>query len=156
MSKICCFTGHRNLPPSNSAEMNELKEALRLAMLDALNTGHTHFIAGGATGFDMMASELVLLLKKDFPDLTLTIYVPHPKQDASFSDTDKSRYRHMMEFADKAYMLSDHYYVGCMRDRNQKMVDRSDLCIAYVRKSRSGAAQTMRMAEARGIPVIRI
>lgn len=156
MSKICCFTGHRNLPAPDSEEMIALRDDLRLAMLDALNTGHTRFIAGGATGFDMLASEMVLLLKKELPYLSLTIYVPHPKQDASFSEADKYRYRFITEQADKVYLLNDHYYVGCMRDRNEQMVERSDLCIAYVRKSRSGAAQTMRMAEAKGIPVIRI
>jgi hypothetical protein len=43
-----------------------------------------------------------------------------------------------------------------MRERNARMVEDSRFCIAYVRKKPSGSAQTMQMAEAKGLTVLRL
>ena len=58
--------------------------------------------------------------------------------------------------ADETVVLHETYRRGCMRERNAKMVQDADLCIAYVRRRPSGSAQTMQMAEKKGIPVFRL
>ena len=58
--------------------------------------------------------------------------------------------------ADEVLVLSEAYYPGCMRERNARMVSDSQFCIAYVRKKPSGSAQTMQMAEAKGLTVLRL
>lgn len=154
--KACCFTGHRELPASGGSDYEALLAALSKAVDDAVSEGCTRFLVGGAKGFDLLAGEWILARKKVDPSLVLSVYVPFRGQDRGFSASDRARYRAMIEQADDVVVLSETYYPGCMRARNARMVADADLCIAYVRKQPSGSAQTLRMAEAGGLTVLRI
>ncbi len=157
MDKVCCFAGSTELPPVGGSAFLALRENLKNAVLDALNTGHTSFLTSGAQGFDLLAAELILLLKRDYPALQLSVYIPHPKQDAPYSETDKQRYRNLLALADKPYLLAERKLPGCLRERNRRMADKSDLCIAYLpHNSKGDAAQLVRMAEDKGIPVVKL
>ena len=59
-------------------------------------------------------------------------------------------YEYILGRADSVEYLSEEYTDGCMRERNQRLVDLSDILIAYVSRYSSGAAQTVRMAEKAG------
>ena len=156
MGKTCCFTGHRELPPIGSDEYGKLINALEAAVNDALAFGCTRFVIGGARGFDLLAGEWILALKKVVPAVTLSVYVPHAGQANGFPPGDARRYRTVLKEADEMLCLSEIYHRGCMQERNERMVHDSDLCIAYVRKRVSGSGQTMKLAEAKGIPVFRL
>ena len=152
----CCFTGHRDLPKQDSPEYAALLSALETAVTDAIKEGCRHFLVGGAKGFDLLAGEWILALKKIDPTITLSVYVPHHGQANAYSPADMLRYRQLINGADEVLYLSETYRPGCMRERNARMVADADFCIAYVRKSRSGSAQTLKMAEAKGLTVLRI
>ena len=152
----CCFTGHRALPASDTPEYAALLSALDAAVGDALRMGCRRFAVGGAKGFDLLAGEWILALRKVDPSVTLSVYVPHRGQARTYSPVDRQRYQSLLDAADEVLYLSETYHPGCMRIRNARMVSDSECCIAYVRKSRSGSAQTMRMAEAKGLTVLRI
>jgi uncharacterized phage-like protein YoqJ len=149
----CCFTGHRELPETDSEAYRALLKALEAAVRDARAEGCTRFLVGGAKGFDLLAGEWIAALKKVDPAITLAVYVPYRGQANSFTDAEKARYRALLDAADETVILSETYRRGCMRERNAKMVRDADLCIAYVRRRPSGSAQTMRLAEQKGIPV---
>ena len=153
MSRTCCFTGHRDLPDRASDAYFALLSALQAAVSDAVKDGCTRFIIGGAKGFDLLAGEWILALKKVDPSMTLSVYIPYRGQANSFSQQDAKRYRAIVDAADETVVISETYHRGCMRERNMRMVRDADLCIAYVRRRPSGSAQTLCMAEAKGIPV---
>lgn len=152
----CCFTGHRELPRADSPECAALLTALEAAVNDARKAGCDHFVVGGAKGFDLLAGEWILAAKKVDPAITLSVYVPHRGQENAYSPADRARYRALLNDADEVLYLSDRYRPGCMRERNARMVNDSAYCIAYVRRSRSGSAQTLKMAEANGLIALRI
>jgi len=152
----CCFTGHRDLPKKGSPEYAALLLALEHAVHDAAAEGCTRFLVGGAKGFDLLAGEWILALKKIDPSVSLAVYVPHRGQANAFSLADQKRYEALLCGADEVLVLSEAYYPGCMRERNARMVSDSQFCIAYVRKKPSGSAQTMQMAEAKGLTVLRL
>ena len=152
----CCFTGHRNLPPAGSPEYADLLLALEHAVSDVRKEGCSRFIVGGAKGFDLLAGEWILALKKVDPDVSLAVYIPHRGQEHSYSSEDMLRYRKLQNGADETLVLSDSYHPGCMRERNARMVADAQFCIAYVRRSNSGSGQTLKMAEAKGLKVLRI
>lgn len=156
MLKTCCFTGHRDLPPAQSEERAVLLLKLEAAVSDALKYGCRRFLIGGAKGFDLLAGEWILTLRKVDPSIVLSVYVPHRGQANGYPSSDQLRYRKLLNEADEVVTLAETYAPGCMRDRNARMVQDSQVCIAYVRKSPSGSAQTMRMAEAKGLTVLRI
>lgn len=156
MSATCCFTGHRDLPKANSPAYAALLSALEAAVSDAVKEGCTRFLVGGAKGFDLLAGEWILACGKVDPEITLSVYVPHRGQANAYSPAERQRYETLLKNANEVLYLSEAYYPGCMRERNARMVNESQYCIAYVRKKPSGSAQTLQMAEAKGLTVFRI
>ena len=152
----CCFTGHRELPAIDAPEYAALLSALEKAVGDAILLGCRRFLVGGAKGFDLLAGEWILALRAVDPSISLSVYVPHRGQERAYSPADRVRYQRLLDDADEVLYLSETYHPGCMRERNARMVQDAGVCIAYVRKSRSGSAQTMQMAEAKGLTVLRI
>ena len=152
----CCFTGHRDLPKPDSDAYKELLASLEAAVRDALREGCTRFLIGGAKGFDLLAGEWILACRAIDPCISLAVYVPYRGQANAYSPTDAKRYRALLDAADETVVLNETYRHGCMRERNARMVQDADLCIAYVRRRPSGSAMTMQMAEKKGIPVFRI
>lgn len=156
MLKSCCFTGHRELPAAGSDERAALLLKLEAAVADTVKEGCRRFIVGGAKGFDLLAGEWILTLKKVDPSIALSVYVPHRGQEYRYCAADKARYRALLNGADEVLFISETYHPGCMRERNARMVSDAAFCIAYVRRTPSGSAQTMHMAEAKGLTVLRI
>ena len=144
MSKVCFFTGHRTLPKE---QLEEIARYLRCEILDRINEGYDTFITGGALGFDTMAAEEVIKLREDYSKIKLNLYLPCTDQEAKWQEADQLRYHSIMRQADDVYYVSEKtHFDGCMRLRNQKMVDDSQMGIAYSSKRRSGTYQTVEMA----------
>lgn len=148
----CCFTGHRNLPQT---EYNLLKMRLLNTVRTLAGEGVAYFITGGAVGFDTLAAQCVLTLREcELPGIKLALFLPCHGQDARWTEADRAEYRRIYHAADYKAVLAPAYYDGCMRARNQLMVEKSDVCVAYVKRFGSGAGQTLRMAQAAGRRII--
>ena len=74
---ICCFTGHRYLPPEKIEQivMNLDREIEKL-----IGDGVTNFISGGALGFDQMAASLILAKKEMGKQIRLIFALPYKNQ----------------------------------------------------------------------------
>ncbi len=59
--KTCCFTGHRCIP---NGSLDNLKRQLKQEIEKLIQQGVIYFGTGGALGFDTLAAEAVLELKK--------------------------------------------------------------------------------------------
>lgn len=143
----CCFTGHRAIP---AQDKEAICDRLCRAITKLYEEGFRHFVAGGALGFDTLAARAVLALKPRLPNVTLTLVLPCADQADAWREGDRAEYERIKALADEVVCLADAYYSGCMKVRNQYMVDASSACIAYLTNLRSGAGQTVRMAEAAG------
>ena len=134
----CAFTGHRSFYDGFSPR--KLKKAIK----DMILQGVTTFYNGMAMGFDLLAAEKVLELKKRFPQVKLVLCIPCYNQERNFSEQDKLRYQNIYKKADEKALLSDVYYRGCMQNRNRYMAERADVLIAYCNKKEGGAAYTVK------------
>ena len=152
--KTCFFTGHRVIAHK---DMDEVESFLNEELLNAVNRGFTHFITGGAVGFDTLAAEKVLLMREDYYNIRLVLYLPCTDQSVGWNEMDRQRFDRILAMADEVYYVSkEPYKKGCMRKRNLAMVEASDLCIAYLINMKSGTAQTVKMAQDKGIEIINI
>ena len=61
-----------------------------------------------------------------------------------YSNEEKARYYAVLKKADETVVLSEGYYKGCMQKRNEYMVDRADVLIAYANTDKGGTANTVR------------
>ncbi len=146
----CCFTGHRMIAKT---EVNELKEKLSACLYKLIDEGVTCFIAGGALGFDSLAAEVVLEIKKEKP-IFLEIAVPCNGQEKHWTEKQKARYQSILNQADKVNVLAEKYITGCMHARNKYMVDSSDVVVAYYRGRVGGTQQTYLYAEGQNKRII--
>jgi len=149
-SKICCFTGHRKVYNSP-----EVIARLRRTVRQLAESGITTFRAGGAVGFDMLAALCVLEVREQL-GLRLELYLPCRNQADRWSPRDKEFYYHILESADRVEYVSEAYTYSCMYDRNRRMVDGSDVCVAYLKHSTGGTAYTVNYANQKNVKVINI
>lgn len=149
--KTCCFTGHRNIPSSVIPNLrNEINEAVGAL----IESGIRFFGAGGAVGFDTIASETILSLKSKYPKIKLILVLPCPEQADKWSTEAKIRYEQIKKSADKIVYTSEHYTPSCMYQRNRHLVDGSSVCISYCTRNTGGTAYTVRYAQKRGLRII--
>lgn len=159
-NKICCFTGHRpqKLPfGANESDPRciHLKNRLRHEIERQITKNSVaHFISGMAIGTDMYAAELVLELKKQYPQITLEAAIPCRSQACKWSEPLRIRYRGILSLCDKKTLLQDAYTADCMQNRNRYMVDCSDIIIAVWDGKPSGTGKTVRYAEECGKNII--
>lgn len=149
----CCFTGHRSIPMSQRAILiKQLREQIVLSIKE----GYRNFCAGGALGFDTIAAQIVLELKKDYPDISLILMLPCKNQAQRWTQNEIEEYERIKSLSDQIIYVSDSYYKGCMQKRNRQLVDRSSLCICYLTENTGGTFYTVNYARKMNIPIINI
>ena len=136
--KTCVFTGHRELPSDFS------KKALKNEITKLVQAGVDTFLCGMAIGFDLLAAESVLSVRKKYPTVKLVACIPCIGQEKYFSKADQKRFVAAVRKADEKVILSDSYYRGCMQVRDKYMAERGDVMLAYCTKKEGGAAYTVR------------
>ena len=153
-SKVACFSGHRKLPQN----CEELRVALKKAVVGLIERGVIFFGAGGALGFDMLAEETVLKLKEEYPHIRLILVLPCPpeQQTLHWHDEQRRRYYDILEKADKVRILSPRYTSDCMLARDRHLVNNSAHLVCYLRKQSGGTAYTVNYAAAHGLKIIKL
>ena len=153
INQTCCFTGHRKIPLD---QLESVTQRLRDAVIASIKDGYLYFGAGGALGFDTLAAQTVLALKKDYPQIKLNLVLPCKTQTRGWMQADIEEYERIMAAADKVTYTSDEYIRGCMHKRNRHLVDHSSLCICYLTERSGGTAYTVDYALKKGLRVVNV
>ena len=153
MSRICCFTGHREIKDEYILRLPEMLDSL-LDKLIAKNV--TIFRAGGARGFDTLCALKVLEKKKSNPDIRLELCLPCRDQTQNWGNQDAAVYNYILSHADAVSYAYENYTKGCMFKRNRMLVDGADICVAFCSSDRGGSAYTVSYAEQIGVPTVNL
>ena len=154
VSKICCFTGNREI---HAAKPSELYQKLRVTLIDLIeNKGFTDFRAGGARGFDTLAALCVLELKTVYPHIKLHLLLPCENQERYYNSIERKFYYATLDKADSLRYIQTNYSNGAMFARNRALVDGSDVCVAFSSKSNGGTQYTVNYAKQKNVPVIHL
>ena len=152
--KTATFTGHRTI---QNVDLPRLTERLEKTIADLISQGVVRFLSGGATGFDTMAATAVLAARNQHQAVKLCMVLPCSNQDERWKTADRLTYRHLLEIADEVFYVSEKpYFDGCMEQRNRYLIQNSSVCVAYMRRGRSGTSQTVRFAREHGLTVINL
>lgn len=151
IARSVAFTGHRpeKIPAGNqenSAQVRRIKQELREAIIGKIEAGCNCFLSGMAMGADLWAGEIVLELKSLYPHICLVAAIPFAGQADYFPEPWRKRYDAVLAGCDYVEVLSDSYYKGCFRARNQWLLDHSEHLIAVFNGSRGGTMQTLNEA----------
>ncbi len=156
----CCFTGHRPEKCTFSYDKScgeyvllcdELERQIRIALEEGIDT----FFCGGAKGFDLLAAETLIKLRRE-KKFKLILVVPFIGQEESFSPEWRARYRYVSAASDERVFLAEEYFRGCYHSRNRYMVDNSELVIAHYDGSAGGTRDTVNYAKKNGKRVINV
>ena len=102
-------------------------------------------------GFDTLAAQTVLRLKKTYPKIKLILVLPCLSQTRGWRSEDIAEYERIKAAADKVVYTSQEYTRDCMFKRNRHLVDNSSLCIAYLMENTGGTAYTVDYARFKGL-----
>ncbi len=154
LKKTCCFTGHRDIPKAQAMELKiKLVQTIEKLITDK---GVIYFGVGGAVGFDMLAEQAVLKLKKKYHFIRLILVLPCKNHHKNWKTEDKLEFNFIIRQADKISYISENYTPYCIKLRNRKLVNNSRYCICYSNKSRGGTAYTVKYAEENDLEIINL
>lgn len=137
--KTCAFTGHREL--ARGFSKRKLKKEIEKLIIEGVHT----FYNGLAMGFDLVACNVVLALKRKYKNIRLIACIPCLEQEKYYSQTEKKQYGEILKKADEiVYVSNTAYYNGCMQKRNVYMCENVDILIAYIYKETGGTAYTVK------------
>lgn len=148
-----CFTGHRNIPKK---EAIFIPTALKKELEQLIKRGAINFKAGGAMGFDTIAALCVLELKEKYPHINLQLFLPCHDQTRFWPKECIEVYNYILSKASVVNYACEHYTSWCMMTRNRKLVEGSQVCIAYLSRSTGGTAFTYEYALKNNLQVINI
>ena len=139
----CCVTGHRDIPAD---KIQYVQMQLRQELLQAIQSGYTHFISGFAAGVDLIFAGIVADPKREYP-ITLEAAIPYPGR----MNTPDEVFQCLLKECDIVKVHTDRYSKSCYMVRNRYMIDCSALVIAVHdgRKS-GGTAATIKYAHQMG------
>ena len=155
--ETACITGHRpKLLPwgYDESKQNCLKFKIDIEKMfkGAIEYGLKTFLTGMAEGFDMIATEILLELRKT-KNIKVIAVVPCANQELKWSAKQQERYRKILNLCDDKIILSDIYTPNCMNERNKYMVENSSVCIACFNGSSGGTKNTLLYAKQKGLKI---
>ena len=149
----CCFTGHRELPAQG---MQALRRRLEETLRELIAQGFRYFGAGGALGFDTLAAQMVLALRREYPAVRLILVLPCRDQARGWNQAQQQEYSRIQAQADKVVYIQERYAPGCMHRRNRHLANASSVCVCYLTKQRGGTKYTVGYCRAHGVKVINL
>ena len=152
--KTASFSGHRNI---STEDLNALPQRLDRIIAALINLDIVFFESGCALGFDTLAAQAVLRARKMNREIKLIAVLPCINQSEKWPEADKKVYQQLLSAADNVVYVSNLFYdKDCMKQRNLYLATNSSICVAYMKRKRSGTAQTVRMAKKQGALVLNL
>lgn len=134
------FTGHRSYA-------HQADESLASVLYELYMAGFRLFLSGMARGFDLAAAETVLRLRHDLcPEIRLGCAIPFEGQEQRFPTKEQIRYRNIRAQADEEVVLCPGYQRDCYRLRNNLLVERAAVLVAWYDGSEGGTHYTIHRA----------
>lgn len=159
--KTVAFTGNRDLTTSDGSIDRNLENVIRTELYYLIESyykqGKDTYINGAAVGFDMMAAEVVLELKKKYPSIKLITAIPFMGQELKYSKVDKKRYQHIIESSDSKVLIWEGGFSNiAYHKRNDYLIANSSTIIAYSNGVGKGTKSTVEKAQKKGLEIINI
>ncbi len=164
-SRTAAFSGHRTFKINGGGSLFDpvggygreaIAQRLHETVRKLATGGYTDFLCGMAEGFDLMAGEAVVAVRREFPQVRLTAVIPFPEQAARFGGQTHETYDRVLAAADHTLVVCPEYSADCFHRRNDLLVDRSSVLVCYYNGSPGGTQYTVKRALQTGTRVINL
>ena len=149
----CAFTGHR--PERLHFLETEVVSWLECEIRKAISDGYTTFITGMQRGVDIWAAEIVLKIRDEGQNINLVAASAFEGMESSWDESWQTRYRSIIEKADKVVYVSENPGKAAFIQRDHYMVDRASRLLAVYSGGRGGTFETMQYAEKERVEIIK-
>ena len=153
----CCFSGHRSM----FFDMDEshmgfvMENVLKSAIEQAVECGYRIFYGGLAKGFDIIAAETIIRLKRKYAEwgieISLISVAPFRGQEMKWSKKWRERHDNVLKASDSIIVLNEKYILGCYHERNRYMVDNCSRLIGLLADDEGGTKHTFEYAKMKGL-----
>lgn len=159
--KTACFSGNRiHRMPFIFDEQNEectiIKHRLEAEIKKAIARGYTYFISKMDLGIDMWAAEIVLRIKKFYPEITLEAAIPHENQASYWTESQRERYFDILSECDYVTYLSTRFIPSSIELANTYMINKGSLLIAVYDGKDEETNAAINHAKAKGLELVLI
>jgi len=123
-----------------------LKAAYRERIIRLIeDEGTTWFITNGSPGCELWASEVVLDLKTDYPDIKLGILLPFLEQESKWKEGVQAYYLDILKRADFVEAISQKPYAdpSQLRNKTEFMIQKSSGLLSVFDEEHGGSARFM-------------
>lgn len=83
-----------------------MKKRIAVLIREKIENGFNCFLKGMAIGIDSYAAEIVISLKKEFPNISLYDIVPCANQSCKWNDAQVSRYNSILKQCDNIIVFA--------------------------------------------------
>ncbi len=133
----CVVAGHyphelRGKGDENHEDSTKIKKLLRKKLKDLIEDGTTYFYCGMELGVELWAGEILLDLKKTYPDITIHSVIASEHRADDWSDEDRERY-----FDEVLPNCDEETYASCQNDeeaipyRNKYLTTLADVFLIF-------------------------
>ncbi len=136
-----CFFGHRYIDDFLLAETKVYEVICKLIK----EKEYVEFLVGREGDFDRIVSSAIIRAKKkyDYGNCNHTLVMPYIKAEYVKNQKEFGSYYDTIEICEES---AKSYPKSAIQIRNRYMVDKSDLCIFFVKNQTGGAYKTMKYA----------
>ena len=153
-----CFSGHRpdRLPGKgnlNAPETQKLIAVLREHIEYAIHNGKYTFINGLMAGWDVLAAEQIIELRKQYTHIRLLTIAPYSvhffSREKCWTPEWVNRARKVCRRQDIGIAIAENYRAGIYYERNRTLVDYSSELLCFWDGGKGGTRYTVKYAECR-------
>lgn len=148
--KTCFFTGNRNISNKDYEQIFYLNTIISEILIKEKEV--TYFKVGIDREFDIIAILSIIKIKKAYPNIRLILVMPYKTPLINWN---KKIYNIAIQNADEIIYIPEYYTKDYIFKRNNKLIENSDYCIAYLRRNtkRCGIFYTMLKAKNKNIKI---
>jgi len=154
--KTCCFIEHRpQILPLKFNEKNidiikfkKMVQKIVINLIEKYNV--THYISGVSLGVEQYASETVLELKKQYPQITLECAIPHEMQAADWTESQRNKYFSIIKDCDKETLMQFQCSNDSIQNLNKYLIKSSNYIIHICYEDPNKTARTEEFEKIQG------
>lgn len=118
-----------------------IKKVLKKRLISFIEEGLEWVIISGQLGVELWCGEVVIGLKRTYPQLKLAILTPFYHQESNWADLKKEQYNQVLQQADFVDSITkrDYESPNQLRIKNQFIIEKSDALLIIYDEDKPGS-----------------
>lgn len=149
----CIFIGNQIIP---RACIQSLITRLDSEIENLINQNVNTFISGGALGFDLIASALVIFKKERYPHIRLCFALSCREATQFWREDQKRFLQQVMAEANEIVYVNEQHQTDCVEKQHRYLVDHAAYCLYALLKPSARIERTLSYARERELMMINV